>query len=312
MKVMQNDIDISDYVTSVTWAGSSSQVSRTLSYSVANNPLDSELPSPTAALGDIVKFFDDENKRRFIGIVTGREKKSELGDITVECKDFLHYLIRDKYSGTFKNTTAESITRKVCSAVGIGTKDLIKTKIHIKKLLAEGESAYSVIVKAYNKASVKQKKYYMPYMKGTKLSVKQKWKSSGVELCMDIESASYSENSDSMVNQVAIYNDKGKKIGVVRDNESIRRYGRYQEIYTKEKGVNSKTAATKLFHGITKEASVRAIGYVEAISGNSIKITEKSTGLSGTYYITTDSHTWENGIHMMDLTIRWKRSREAV
>ena len=311
MKVKQNDVDISTYITSVNWSGSSEQVSRTLSYNVANNPLDKDLKSPSIALGDIITFYDG-GKRRYIGIATGKEKKTELGEVTVESKDFLHYLIRDKYSGTFKNTTAEKITQRVCGSVGVGTKDLVKTGIHIKKMLAENDSIYNIIVKAYNKASVKQKKYYMPYMKGTKLSVKEKWKSSGVELYLDIENASYSENSDSMVNQVVIYNDKGKKIGVVKDQQSINRYGRYQEIYTKEKGVNSKTAAMKLFQGKTKEASVRAIGDIRAVAGTSIKIKDKTTGLVGTYYITSDSHTWENGIHMMDLTIQFGRNREAV
>lgn len=311
MNIKQNDVDISNYVTSVTWSGSSEQVSRTLSYSVANNPYDSELKSPSAALGDIIKFYEN-GKRIYIGIVTSKEKKTELGDVTVDSKDFLHYLIRDKFSGTFKNSNAEKITQAVCKSVGVGTKDLAKTKIHIKKILSESDSVYNIIVKAYNKASIKNNKYYMPYMKGTKLSVKEKWKSSGVELYLNIENAEYSENSDSMVNQVIIYNEKGKKIGVVKDQQSINQYGRYQETYTKEKGINSKTGAMKLLHGKTKEASVSAIGDVRAIAGTSIKIKDKATGLSGTYYITSDSHTWQNGVHMMSLTIRFSKNRESV
>ena len=311
MIVKQNDIDISSYVTSVTWSGSSEQVSRPLSYNVAHNPNDDSLKSPAAALGDIIKFYEN-GKRLYLGIVTAREKKSEFGEISVNSKDFLHYLIRDKFSGTFKNTTAEKITQKVCSSVGIGTKDLAKTNIHIKKILSESDSVYNTIVKAYNKASVKNKKYYMPYMKGTKLSVKEKWKSSGVELYMNIEEASYSENSDSMVNQVVIYNEKGKKIGIVKDQQSINQYGRYQETYTKEKGINPNTGARKLLEGKVKEASIRAIGDIAAVSGTSIKIKDIATGLSGTYYITSDSHTWQNGNHMMDLTIRFSKNRESV
>lgn len=310
MKIKQNGIDITDYVTSITWSGSAEQVSRTLSYNVAHNPTDSKFKSPTAVLGDIITFY--ANKRLYVGIVTGREKKSEIGEIAIDSKDFLHYLIRDKITATFKNTTAETITKRACNKVGIKTKNLAKTKIHIKKMLAEGENVYNVIVKAYNKASKKNKKYYMPVMSGTSLSVNEKWKSSGVNLYLNIEEASYSENSDSMVNQVAIYSEKGKRLGVVKDTSSINRYGKYTEVYTKEKGVNSRTAAKKLFEGITKEASVKAIGDVRAIAGKSIKITDKSTGLTGTYYITSDSHTWENGIHTMELNIEFKKTRESV
>lgn len=311
MKIRQNGVDITKYVTSVEWEGSSEQVSRSVTYTVANNPNDKGLHSPAAVLGDIVTFYPGE-KRQYIGIVTSREKKSDLGDISVGSKDFLHYLIRDKYSGTFKNTTAEHITQRVCSAVGIKTKNLAKTGIHIKKMLAEGESIYGIIVRAYNKASVHRREYYMPKMDGTKLTVVEKWKPSGVELSVNMESISYSENSDEMINQVVIYDSKGKKIGEVKNQQSINRYGKYQDIYTKEKGVNSKTAALKMLKGITKELSVRALGNVDAVAGTSLKIKDKATGVTGTFYITSDRHTWENGTHMMDLTLQYAKSKEVV
>lgn len=311
MKIKQNQVDISKYITSVTWSGSSEQVSRELSFNIANNPTDSAFKSPTPVLGDIISFY--EGKRLFVGIVTGRSKSTELGDVTVDSKDFMHYLIRDKYSGTFKNTTAEKITEKICRDMGISTKNIERTKIHIKKLLADSEEAYSVIVKAYNKASQKNGKFYMPIMDGTKLSVIEKWKPSGVTLeTGNIETAEYNENSDEMVNQVAIYNEKGKKIGIIKDKNSIDRYGMYQEIYTKEKGVNAKKAAEKLYKGRTKEASITALGDIRAMAGRSIKIKNKATGLSGTYYITSDSHTFENGIHKMQLNIEFKKTRESV
>ena len=47
-------------------------------------------------------------------------------------------------------------------------------------------------------------------MSGTSLSVTEKWKSSGVNLYLNIEEASYSENSDSMVNQVPFIQKKAK------------------------------------------------------------------------------------------------------
>lgn len=311
MKIKQNSVDISKYTTSVTWSGSSEQVSRELSFNIANNPTDSAFKSPTLVLGDIISFY--EGKRLFVGIVTGRSKSTELGDVTVDSKDFMHYLIRDKYTGTFKNTNAEKITDKICKYFGIKTKKITQTKIHIKKLLADSEEAYNVIVKAYNKASIKNGKFYMPIMEGTKLSVVEKWQPSGVVLEVgNIENAEYNENSDEMVNQVAIYSEKGKKIGIIKDNQSINRYGLYQETYTKEKGINAKNAAKKLYKGTTKEATITALGDIRAIAGRSIKIKNKATGLSGTYYITSDSHTFENGIHKMQLNIEFRKTRESV
>lgn len=310
MTIKQNDIDITSYVTSVAWSGSAEQVSRTLSFNIASNPNDKEFKAPVVALGDVIKFYD--KKRLYIGIVTGRTKSSEIGEITVDSKDFLHYLIRGNLSGTYKNTTAEAITRRVCKHVGMSVDKLAKTNIHIKKMLAEGDTAYNVIVKSYNKAGRKNNKYYMPEMSGTKLSVVEKWKPCGVELYLNIQDAEYSENSDSMVNQVVIYSEKGKRLGVIKDKNSINQYGLYTDVFTKQKGENAKTAAKKMLQGITKEASIRAIGDVRAISGRSIKIKDKATGLKGSYYIKSDSHTWQNGIHTMELNLEFKKEREDV
>jgi hypothetical protein len=62
--------------------------------------------------------------------------------------------------------------------------------------------------------------------------------------------------------------------------------------------------------GITKEASVSAIGNVKAISGYSIEINDTATGLKGKFYITDDSHTFENGTHTMSLGLAWKNEMD--
>ena len=62
--------------------------------------------------------------------------------------------------------------------------------------------------------------------------------------------------------------------------------------------------------GVTKEASVSAIGNIKAISGYSITIKDKATGLTGKFYITEDCHTFENGAYTMELTLVWKNEME--
>lgn len=67
-----------------------------------------------------------------------------------------------------------------------------------------------------------------------------------------------------------------------------------------------------MLEGVTKEASVSAIGDVRAKAGYSIKIQDKATGLSGKFYIISDSHTFEGGTHTMTLSLAWRNEKESV
>jgi hypothetical protein len=153
----------------------------------------------------------------------------------------------------------------------------------------------------------------MPTMKGNKLSVIEKGLDSGVTLTQGVSiiNATYSDTTDNMVNRVVIYNDTKKKKGTVQNKNNTEKYGVFQVAYTQEDGKNAKKEANALLVGITKEASIEAIGNIDAVSGKSLQIKDTSTGLTGTFYITSDSHTFENGVHTMSLGIEWKNVMEG-
>lgn len=311
MKVYLNGVDITKYVSTLTWQGTATQVSRTADITIASNPYDKTLKAPVIANGDIIKFT--ENDETYIGVCTGLQKTGEIGTATYNTKDFMHYLLRGTYNRKFKNMTPEAITKKICSDLNITIGKLAITNIHLSKVTCDGAAPYNGIVKAYNRASKKCGNYYMPIMQGKKLGVVLKWEECGITLKNTMTSSEYNENTDSMVNQVVIYTEKGAKVGVVKNQQSIDRYGLYQETYTKEKGVNAKTAASNMLHGVTKEGKLDdVLGDVRAKAGYAIRIRDEATGLTGKYYITSDSHTWENGRHTMSLELTFVKEREAL
>jgi hypothetical protein len=179
--------------------------------------------------------------------------------------------------------------------------------VNIPKLFFDDQCIYDIIIKAYRKACARTGEKYMPVMDGKKVSVIVKGKGSGVTLdqSKDITDASYQDTTDNMVDLVRIYNDSMKQIGKVQNKSHVQTYGVYQSTYRKETGVNAKTEAKAMLVGITKEASVEAVGDIRALSGYSICIHDKATGLTGTFYITSDTHTFENGVHTMSLELSW-------
>lgn len=330
----------------IEWSGTDTQASRQISFTIPWNPYDKEFANPKIDLGDLVYLYDDK-KCIFTGQITSRGKNASIGTAPYVAKDFMHHLLGSTTSRKFKNKSPENITESVCKEVGVQTTALAKTGINIPKMICEEMSCYDIIIKAYRKARAKTKKNYMPSMVGKKVSVIVKGEDSGITLdqSTDIIDANYSENTDSMINVVKIFDEKNKKVGTVKSTKtytsskgkkytrtstktvkktsyaelsstekvaSQKKYGIYQAVYRKEKGVDSKKAAKALLQGVSKEASVEALGYIKCISGRSVKISDKATGLTGKFYITGDTHTFENGVHTMKLDLEQKETMEST
>ena len=290
----------------VDWSGTDTQASRQITFTIPSNPYDKEFENAKIKLGDIVSLYDG-SKRLFVGAVTARERTAEIGTASYTAKDFMHYLLRSNMSKVYKQTTPEKITRQVCKEAGVPCGTLANTGVTIKKLIFDDKPIYDIIARVYRKVTATTGKRYLLAMDGKKLTITEKGLSSGVTLEQgkDITGATYSDTTDEMVNLVKIYNDKKEQIGEVKKANLVTKYGVYQSTYTKEEDVSAKKEAKSMLTGIKKEASIEAIGNTAAVAGKSIIIHDKATGLSGTFYITSDEHTFSEGTHTMSLELAW-------
>lgn len=297
--------------TRLEWTGTDTQASRQIVFTIPTNHYDKNFKNAGIKLADLIHLYDGKTLL-FVGVITSREKTAAIGSASYTAKDFMHYLLRSNISKKFKNSNPEKITQQVCKEIGVACGKLEKTGINIPKLIFDDQCIYDIIVKAHRKVSATTKKKYMPVMDGKKLAVVIKGQDSKVTLdqAKDITDASYSDTTDNMVNLVRIYNESKKQIGKVEKESHTKKYGIYQAAYTKEKGVDAKKEAESMLVGITREASVDAIGDIRAVSGKSIVIYDKATGLSGKFYITSDTHIFENGNHTMQLELAWRNVME--
>lgn len=297
---------------SATWSGTDTQVCRQLQFSVPYNPYDPNYKDVKVKLGDLCALYEG-NKQLFVGTITSSEQKSEIGPLSFTAKDYMVHLLRSNGTFNFKNTTAEAITRRVCQEIGISTSNIAETRINIASMLVQNTSYYDIILKAYTKAYEANGIKYMPTMQGPNLSIIEKGQHCGYELNTknDISSSSFTQNVDNMVNKVVIYNEGGEVVGVVSNDSDINSFGIYQQVYDEEEGVNAKSAATKMLVGITRNASLEAIGNTACVSGKSISINDNEAGLTGIFWITSDSHSFSNGVHTMSLTLSFNNTMET-
>lgn len=293
------------------WSGTENQAARQLQFTIPWNPYDSNFKSPKINLGDRVQLHDG-NKLLFSGIITSREKTATIGTASFSAYDYMHYLLRSTVTKVIKNTTPKKATVSLCKQVGVKTGKLEDPKTSIGTSIYKEKSIYDIIIALYRKAYMKNKVRYMPMMSGEKLTIVKKGKKCGVTLSQDtdITNATYHDTTDNMVNHVSIYNDKNQRTAVKKDNKLIKKYGTYMQASTKPKDMSSKAAAEALIIGVTKEASVEAIGNVKCVAGKSLEILDKATGLTGTFYITSDSHSFRDGIHTMKLELSYTNNME--
>lgn len=303
--------DITEVVGSVSWGGSVSQAARTAEITVLNAPDDENIEKLKLNIGagDTIKLYEN-GENIFLGEVQTPEKLSQYGTVTYSCTDLLNHLLKSTGVYNFENTTAEDITRKVCADFEIETGEIAASKAPIKKLIIDGSTIYDIIMQAYTKASRQTGELYICRMIGSKLSVEVKGTEIQTLVLADeynIINSTYQETIENMVNIVKIYDDTGKQIGEVKQDEWIQKYGIYQQIYKKEKGINEITAATNMFVGIEKKVSLDGLdGVLNCIAGNAVEVQDKATGLNGIFWIDADTHTWENGTHIMNLDLNFK------
>lgn len=311
LKVEWKGNDITSTVSSITWSGSAYSSVRSLEFSVVNQAGDTHFKTPDIKLGDLICFYNG-NDKLFHGKLTKRERKGEAGTITYTAQDYMLYLIRSKGTYKFKKKKPEQITQLICKDLKIKTKSIAKTNMKIKKLLFQDKEYYNMILAAYSKAYKKTGTSYQLIMDGDKLSVIKKGSMLNVTLDQKegITESSYEQSTDSMVNKVAIYNSKNKRIGTVSNKNWIKAYGTYQDSVTVDSG-NGKKEAENTLLGLDTSASLTAIGDIRCKAGYGIKINDVDSGLCGKFWIENDSHVFENGTYMMTLELAFKNIMET-
>ena len=308
--------DISNVVGTVSWEGSTTQAARTATITVLNAPNDPNIQKLklNLAVGDIIALYED-GKNIFYGEIQTSEKTSEKGQISYTANDLMSHMLRISHKGKFKNKTPEAIAKELCKKYGISTTSIAKTKKSIGKLIIDENNLYNIVMMAYTKAAKSNGKKYMAFMESSKFGVKERGKlveNFTISDQTNITNSTYEESIENLVDQVRIYNEKGKQVGVVKNADHIKRYGVFQEIYTKEKGVNAKTAAKNMLVGIEKKVNVEVINAnINCVAGAAVKVHDAATNLDAKFWIDSDSHTWENGQHKMSLELNFKNIMDS-
>lgn len=315
MIIKHGGTDISNLVTRVTWSGNRLQVARKLEFTYLFEPRDSNIPVHIINLGETVQGYSSiiDTTPVFQGNVYNIERDTNSSVITVTAYDNLFILSKSKTTKKYTNMTAEDITRSVCAEMGILVGNLATTGQKIT-LIAQEKTGYQIIMMAYTQASKKTGKKYHPVMNVDKLDVIEK--GTLIEFTasqyVNEENSTYKESIENMVNRVMITDEQGNFIGYQGNEDWMKKYSMIQSVYKKSPNRNTDEEVKAMLKGVERSGTIELLGDYAVKSSYSIKIDDLITNLTGQFYVKSDSHEFENGIHTMRLEIEFENMMNEV
>ncbi len=309
--------DISNLVTRITWSGNRLQVARKLEFTYIFEPRDANIPVHIVNLGETVQGFTSvvDTVPVFQGNVYNIERNTQSSTITVTAYDNLFILSKSKTTKKYTDMTAEDITRSVCAEMGIKVGNLAVTGPGQKMtFIAQEKTGYQIIMMAYTQASKKTGKKYHPVMNVDSLDVIEKGTLLDFTASQYVneENSTYKESIENMVNRVMITDEQGNFIGYQGNEDWMKKYSMIQSVYKKSPNRNTDEEVKAMLKGVERSGTIELLGDYAVKSSYSIKIDDLITNLTGQFYVKSDSHEFENGIHTMRLEIEFENMMNEV
>lgn len=300
--------NISDYIDGITWSGDYQQVARSLDIGILYPTNDMNYDRINIEVGDKVKLYEYDLEL-FDGRVWNKNIDSSSEFMKITCYDDLIYFTKSQIAKVYEGVTPEVITKQLCNEFNITAGSLATTGIS-RNYVALGQTPYDVIMASYTFASKKNGKKYMPRMMNGNLHVVEKG-TSQANLILDpkynLQNIKYDQNLEKMINSVLVYkSDDGSILLTETNNEWINKYGKFQKTLTYEENKDNRALAKKEISGLERKAEVKAFGHPGCIAGNIVYVRDEHTGLIGKFYIDSDNHTWNQGIHNMTLALNFE------
>ena len=311
-KASGEKIDITNLLINVTWSGDYKSCARKLEFSLISSPMDKNIPKVDIPLMSVISFYEDDNEL-FRGFVYEREKSSDNA-MSFLCYDYCAKLNDIKVSKNIKNQTASTIYNNFLTEYGLNKGDIIQANTGVTKVFL-GVTAYDMIMTAYTEEAKATGKKYMLYSKGDKFCASEK---GIVKLKLSFEegknilSSSFKESVSNMVNKVLIVDENGNKVSEVKNDEWLKTYGLFQDVYKQQEGKDSNAEAKAMLKDIEQTCSLTGFGDTTCITGYGVQVKDTYTGLVGLFYIDSDTHTWEGGNYTINLELNFKNIMDEV
>lgn len=264
--------------------------------------------------GNPVSFKVDDNKV-FYGFIFKR-KNTKSNTVKITAYDQLRYL-KNKSSYIYTNMRADEVTRMIANDFQLKIGNLENTQYKIAKKSESNKSLFDIILDPLDETLQYTNEMYVLYDNFGELNLTN-ISNMKVNIIVDAETAQdydYETSIDSdTYNKIKLtYDNKetGKReVFITQDTDSINKWGILQFFDTIEEQTNGAVKAQsllKLYNQKTRNLQIKkALGDVRVRAGNLIIVNLDLGDVLLQNYMLVEKvkHTFKNGEHFMDLTLR--------
>lgn len=303
---------VEDIVKSAQWSGDVARPHRTLTLSLSNT-INGTDQAVRFELGKELRFYV-ENVGLFRGVIFNYAV-SQDGSATVTAHDENAYLTKNADSRKFVGMTAAGIVKEIAKAYSIPVGTIASTGYVIPKLILRDMTLWDMAVTALTETRKQNGRKFFLYASEGKLNLREK--KDGVVRWMledgvNILTANRTRSIEEMRTSVKVLGgDEEKKplSASAKDAALTSKYGVMQHLERADSRLNQSQIEQlakqrlKELGKITEDVSVEALGNTAVIAGSAVYAFESMTELVGGFYVNADVHTFENGVHRMEVTI---------
>lgn len=309
MVTAEREVDITQYVQSITWGGSYNQFVRTLSMPVLCAAWGAGQQPPDCPMGADI-YFDADGKNRFYGKIQGRDLDTSQVTRTLNCVDLGWYL-GNKVSRRYKHITPEAMTRSLCREFGFEEGAIAATGVPFSRNFV-GESIYKLIQTGYTLAPRAEGARYVTRFRGKALEVVEKVQGPETRVIRpgsNLVSATVRESVSNLVTRVEIRDANGNVVDTIGDDGLQAVYGVLQRSVQQSKDRDARAEAKALMDdsGEEQKITVKSLGGPDTISGDCVVLQEPVSGLYGLFWVDADTHCWsKDGTYSNQFTLNFR------
>lgn len=148
-------------------------------------------------------------------------------------------------------------------------------------------------------------KIYQLIMRGDELDVIEKGALSGVvaDSSVNMTDSQYRKSIENIINAVQVVDSEGNGAEWITDSDSISRYSMVMTVLKSQADKNNQEEARALLKEPEREGSIVLGGDFRAQAGYSLIV--RDSNFSGRFWISSDSHSFSNGLHVMKLVLSY-------
>lgn len=303
--------DMSELVGKVTWGGRKGSAARYVTVTLLDDDGWKHARSGIDVTHGNQCAFYWEGKELFRGILM-QQKQSEKKTMSVKAYDNGIYLSNNKDTFNYTNKKASEIFVDICNRFQLPYTTVADTVYVIPELPKPKTTAFDAILDALSLTFKATGIRYYVMSSGGNLSLIRRrenllqWV---IETGVNLESYDYSVSIEKIKTRIKLLSKEDTVVAEAANAELEKLIGVFQDIDKPDDNMEQANITDMVKAMLDEQSlpdkslSISALGLPDVISGIGVFVTIKELGISKSFYIDEDTHTFEGNHHMMKLKL---------